>query len=393
MSAVYAGDTLIISEPGSTSNYVRFYESVEFIVNSTLDLPDQVLGDRAVDAGGGLITLRAAIQEANALGVPTRIVLPAGTYELDITGSDDAAAAGDLDILTDITIVGAGMGLSVIDASGITDRVFHVLAGHSLDVSALTVTGADTSAEGAGFYVYRGDLSLDQVAVINNRTTNSVGGGGILNKQGNLDVVDSVFAYNDTTANLGAIIRTWGATGFAATTTLSGNVFAKNTQSGGDLQGQIAHSVTGSTTSLGGNVSDSAGRDFANWPNNILVHATDYVDASGPDHVVTSLVDTFRTTPDINRLSLREAVDLANDSVSTPEEIWLPAWTFLLTRTGSDTGSPNVSLGDIDILDDLTILGIDDSETTVDATFIVDNVFEEIGTATLTDDRFTIING
>jgi CSLREA domain-containing protein len=56
-----------------------------FTVDSTVDLPDASPGDGSCAAVGGACTLRAAVQEANALR-PSRdtVVLPAGTYTLTI---------------------------------------------------------------------------------------------------------------------------------------------------------------------------------------------------------------------------------------------------------------------------------------------------------------------
>ena len=55
------------------------------------------------------------------------ITLGAGTFTLSIGGvNEDASATGDLDITSDITIVGAGMLSTIIDANDI-DRVFDVL--------------------------------------------------------------------------------------------------------------------------------------------------------------------------------------------------------------------------------------------------------------------------
>src|SRR3990172_8808874 len=72
--------------------------AAEFTVNSTADAVDASLGDGTCDDGSGNCTLRAAIQEANALSGPDTIDLPAGTYTLTIPGTgEDAAATGDLD--------------------------------------------------------------------------------------------------------------------------------------------------------------------------------------------------------------------------------------------------------------------------------------------------------
>ncbi|MBA7659247.1 hypothetical protein ES703_67221 [subsurface metagenome] len=76
-----------------------------FTVNSTDDATDVNPGDGVAETapGNGICTLRAAIQEANALAGPDTINLPANTYTLSIAGAnEDAAATGDLDITDDL---------------------------------------------------------------------------------------------------------------------------------------------------------------------------------------------------------------------------------------------------------------------------------------------------
>src|SRR5262249_45355762 len=97
-----------------------------FVVNSTLDAVDAVPGDGICATAGGVCTLRAAIQEANALSGSDVITLPAGIYRLTIPGSNEEnSATGDLNVSTVITINGAGAATTVIDGNGL-DRVFRV---------------------------------------------------------------------------------------------------------------------------------------------------------------------------------------------------------------------------------------------------------------------------
>ena len=88
----------------------------EFVVTSTADLPDANKGDGVCEAtvGVGDCTLRAAIQEANALPGIQQVTLSAVTYPL--TRSGVGQANGDLDVFDDLNLHGNG---AVIDASGI----------------------------------------------------------------------------------------------------------------------------------------------------------------------------------------------------------------------------------------------------------------------------------
>ena len=95
-----------------------------FAVDVLTDAVDATL-DGVCDDGAGNCTLRAAIQEANDSPGPHTIVLPAGTVTLSIAGTgEDAAATGDLDVTTEVTITGNVAG-TTIDGAGV-DRVFDV---------------------------------------------------------------------------------------------------------------------------------------------------------------------------------------------------------------------------------------------------------------------------
>jgi len=100
--------------------------AASFIVNSELDQVDAVPGDGVCATASEACTLRAAIQEANALAGEESIEVPAGNHVLTIPGTDeDAAATGDLDITDGLNVTGAGMDKSVIDAGGL-DRVLEI---------------------------------------------------------------------------------------------------------------------------------------------------------------------------------------------------------------------------------------------------------------------------
>jgi hypothetical protein len=77
-----------------------------FLVNSTADAVDDPEGSGCATAAG-VYSLRAAIQEANALPGADTITLPAGTYTLSLASvNENASATEDLDIRSDSTING-----------------------------------------------------------------------------------------------------------------------------------------------------------------------------------------------------------------------------------------------------------------------------------------------
>jgi hypothetical protein len=97
-------------------------------VNSVLDAQDAQPGNGVCEtaADNNVCTLRAAVQETNALPGADVIVLPAGVYTLTLAGAvEDMARFGDLDLRGDLVLIGDGAGQTVIDANGL-DRVIDV---------------------------------------------------------------------------------------------------------------------------------------------------------------------------------------------------------------------------------------------------------------------------
>ena len=120
-----------------------------FIVTSNADAVDAKPGDGvcATAAATPACTLRAAIQETNALAGADTINVPSGTYFLTIQGAnEDAAAAGDLDVTGELTINGTGTNAPVIGGGGI-DRVFDVLGNATVTLSRLTIQNGSPAAQ------------------------------------------------------------------------------------------------------------------------------------------------------------------------------------------------------------------------------------------------------
>lgn len=207
-----------------------------FTVNAFIDVVDAAPGDGVCQtATAGQCTLRAAIQEANALPGADTITLPAGTYPLSIPGTyEDAGATGDLDITDALTVAGTNVYQTFIDGSRL-DRVLDVRAdatvsgvtirdgdsdccgGGVATRASLTLIAADVSdnISGAGAGVYnRGSLSITNSSIRRNRTV--VGGvslgGGILNEaSASLVVTDSVISDNTTDGYGGGVVNSTGA--------------------------------------------------------------------------------------------------------------------------------------------------------------------------------------
>ncbi len=153
-----------------------------FQVTSSADAPDAALNG-VCQSSSGDCTLRAAIQEVDAGAGGDIIVLPAGSYVLGIPGAgEDAAATGDLDVTKSVTIRGAGSASTIVDAAGL-DRVFHVLAGATVEIDDLTISGGSVGTEDGGGVLNAGTLTLARVIVAMNAAGSSgfAGGGGVYN--------------------------------------------------------------------------------------------------------------------------------------------------------------------------------------------------------------------
>jgi CSLREA domain-containing protein len=140
-----------------------------FTVNSTVDAIDVNPGDGLCATATAVCSLRAAIQETNARAGDDTITLPAGVYTLTIAGAgEEAAAAGDLEITSNLTI--QGVGNPVIDGNGtiLFDRVFHITGPFVVSIVGVDVRGgrAELSAGGGIFVAGAAALTLTNTSVI-----------------------------------------------------------------------------------------------------------------------------------------------------------------------------------------------------------------------------------
>jgi CSLREA domain-containing protein len=114
--------------------------AITFTVDTTADAVDALPGDGSCATAGGACSLRAAVQEANALAGADAITLPAGTYVLTLAGNDDTSAAGDLDVHGTLAITGAGAATTVIDGNA-ANRVIEAQVGPAALPTSLTLVG------------------------------------------------------------------------------------------------------------------------------------------------------------------------------------------------------------------------------------------------------------
>jgi CSLREA domain-containing protein len=211
-----------------------------------------------------LCTLRDAVIAANANGGPDTITLPAGTYNLTITGTgENAAATGDLDIASGgLTINGASAATTIIDGGAI-DRVIHILGG-PVAINDVTIRNGRI-AGGGGIFVESATavVTLTQVVVTGNNGL-TAGGGGIRNG-GILTLIGTTVSNNNTTTGQGAGI-------FATSVTITDSTISNNISTGDQGGGLFlingASTITSSTIS-GNQAFDEGGGIFLNGSTDI----------------------------------------------------------------------------------------------------------------------------
>jgi len=266
-----------------------------FTVDSTADAVDASPGDGVCATAGGVCTLRAAIQEANALLGADTINLPAGTYTLAIPGVyEDAAATGDLDIIDDLTITGASATSTIVDGGAI-DRVFDVggdTGGFDgtpvVEMSGLTIRNGTPPVSGGGIS-NGGTLSITDSTI----TTNAAGpegcGGGISNG-GTLTLTNSTVSKNVAASfSDGGGICNWGDATIV-NSTISGNTAdfdGGGIDNGGTLNLNNV-TITNNTADSDGDGSGDGGGifdvslDTVNLKNTLIAGNTD-TGGEGPD--------------------------------------------------------------------------------------------------------------
>ncbi len=230
-------------------------------VDSTADAVDAAPGDLNCADALDRCTLRAAIQEANLAPGPQLIQLAAGTYSLSLPGAgEDLGATGDLDITDAVTVTGAGVTQTTIDANGLVtgDRALHLADTSGLGMVAvlqgLQVTGGRVLNENGGGILLAASegggpplpaepseevvvsLTLDGVKVTGNladsdqldpNTGQPLGGsGGGIYSGAALILVGSEVSGNTAAANGGGLYS-------GGVVTLSGSLVSANTAEGG----------------------------------------------------------------------------------------------------------------------------------------------------------------
>jgi CSLREA domain-containing protein len=201
-------------------------------VNTTTDVV-------AVD---GLCSLREAITSVNKQaasgnlngecaagdGNNDTIIVPSGSYRLALAGIDeDNNATGDLDILANVVLQGAGIGATIIDAGGI-DRVIDIPAsaltvhliglslinGHAPDsvTTAGESGGAINNRNGASLFLTNVELSLNRSGngASGSSSAFSAGSGGAIFSNGGTLMLSGCSIHDNSSGTGGGVSGTIG---------------------------------------------------------------------------------------------------------------------------------------------------------------------------------------
>ncbi len=216
-------------------------------VTTTADGNDVMPGDGVCNDGTAQCTLRAAIQTANLLAGPDDVILPAGLLELSLRRDTDLPdpQTGDLDVTSDITVVGAGnatpcegVGCTCIDGKGGKDRIFDVAVGGTLRLEQLIVKNGKAA---------KGDLNPVQFEEIS---------GGCIRVAGMLETEDVVIQRCSSPDDGGCIGFIDGSTGSLEKTFIDG---CKTKDAGGGIEVDASDVDLDQVTIRGGKASDEGG--------------------------------------------------------------------------------------------------------------------------------------
>lgn len=195
--------------------------------------------------------------------------VPSGAHGSIQEAIDDAGCAviavdsdtfvENLTISRNLTIRGAGVGETVLDAAGV-GRGASVDMGATVTLRGMTITGANTGLGGAGILNY-GVLTVEDSSVSGNTTSDTAGGG--IDNYGTLTITNGSIANNHVTGmngSGGAIFNSGG------TITVTNSTFSGNTT---DYRSSVIHNQGGGSTTfrsvtVSGNDSGSNGGAILN---------------------------------------------------------------------------------------------------------------------------------
>jgi uncharacterized repeat protein (TIGR01451 family)/CSLREA domain-containing protein len=185
-----------------------------FLVTHADDTPDLMHGDGICADESQHCTLRAAVEEANALVNCGTIPI---TFDFS-TKTTIALSLGELSVQHNVNIIGPPtdpLTTYSLIIKGNGSRAFHIDPGKIVSISNLTITDCVTSGDGGGV-LNNGTLTLKGVTVNGNTAVN---GGGIASVTNNsLTLINTTISGNKSSGNGGGL---YNANGIATLTNVT----------------------------------------------------------------------------------------------------------------------------------------------------------------------------
>jgi CSLREA domain-containing protein len=226
--------------------------------------------------GGPDCALREAIIAANDAVTTDVVNVQAGEYLLTIPpgATNDDGLDGDLDILDEMTLAGAGAAEVTISAGGdggIGDRVLDtpfVVGSPAVTISGVTVTGGRLNNDDGGGISAKGPTTVDGVVMTDNVVVSSTGGGIVNDGDELLTIRNSVVSDNSATQGGGIAGDGGGRVDIFDSRVIRNRAEGNDTsygggilEDGGNIVNVVRTDVMGNTVDgyLGGGIAENGG--------------------------------------------------------------------------------------------------------------------------------------
>src|SRR5579859_2341002 len=269
-----------------------------FAVNSDADLDDANPGDGVCATAGGVCTLRAALQEANADPGADTIQLQANTTYFPNHTESGLGFTADLVISNSLTLLGAGPDSTLIDGSGVVGhRVLYITG--TVVISGVTIAHGSEAGFGFGGGIYNdGELTLVNTDLVSNTVGGTHAVGGAIESASDLTVTDSLIRGNRTSGGLGYGGGLDGVSLTLIRTTVSDNITSGG---GGGVEGAgriVDSTFSGNEASAGGAIEQDV---FPLVLINSTLSGNSATGSGGGLEALNGEVDLFNTTVADNR--------------------------------------------------------------------------------------------
>jgi uncharacterized repeat protein (TIGR01451 family)/CSLREA domain-containing protein len=200
-----------------------------FTVTDNGDTGDFNLGDGVCSDPYQQCTLRAAIEEANAL-------INCATIQIDfaIASSTIVLTNGQLSVEHNVNIVGPTSDSVIVNGNGVS-RVFTIGSDQTVSIANLTITGGEASPGNGGGILNPGTLTLNGVTLSGN---SAVDGGAIWSTTNNsLTLINTTISGNSASGNGGGLYNDIGQARLTNVTIAYNTANSDNlgTESGGGI--------------------------------------------------------------------------------------------------------------------------------------------------------------